>query len=358
MSSPGSPRLKPRSALRHASYEHDPSGLGSSSTDAPTAAERESLTLQQLKEMKAEAEERMSSLNTQIDRAMQGMFPKKASISPRTEFENVEDRDESVVSEDTMQRKLSIGSRVSTVSQSKVVSFTPSLEEELGDDGDAVTQPLLRRDRSGNHAHAHFEAICSGEVFDPNSAGHVATVNAERTRSELMRRLSVRTSSGISEADSNISGEVMSKRCTIHRQAAIVSKLSLSLRIFGVALAFLTMVLNWEFADYAMLLMFPNAEQLLIGYLGLAVVAAGCLALSQDWMNKAAEDRGQSSLPASFAYALSTLYMAIGLWGIINSAMSVLVPKKKHIFVYSIVLQHGCASTQLDWPEMAVYCQL
>lgn len=332
------------SKLAHPHASIEPSALSSSSKDSPVVAETEAPTLQQLREMRAEAEEsmkqqqeQMTSLNKQIDRAMQGFFPKTATLAvfpPNDEdAEDVGDSISAAGSED-MGKKDSNRSRVSTLS--KAVSFTPSLEEGFRNDDGDVTQPLLSRGRRSTLVPHSANA---SEIWDPKASQHLANLSADRNSAfhgELRRKLDrpPSYSSLISDTGSEV-GEPMGKRNTIHMQGFYASKVSLSLRIFGLALAFITMVLLWEGMDLIMYTTFPNEEQVLIGYLVLAVLAAGCLALSQEMVSKAAEDLDQSSLPASFAYALSTLYLAIGTWGVIRASVNVLVAKKVRIFVYA-----------------------
>jgi len=121
------------------------------------------------------------------------------------------------------------------------------------------------------------------------------------------------------------------KRATLQKQGEIAQQLSTEIRCLGVALAFITIVFLWELTDLFMAKMFLEDGVRLVSYLALSLVAAVCLLLSHHWVFNAT-----SSLVPSFAYALSTLYLAIGSWGVIATAVAVLVPKKNHIVCYAI----------------------
>lgn len=118
---------------------------------------------------------------------------------------------------------------------------------------------------------------------------------------------------------------------TLMCQAKIASELSLSIRLLGIALAFITVIFIWETTNMVVERFFTHTEMQLVIFLALAMVAAVCLMLSHSWIKEA-----ESSLVPSFAYTLSTLFLAIGVWGVVSSTMNVLVEVKQQLFCYAL----------------------
>merc|ERR1719454_1214380 len=81
--------------------------------------------------------------------------------------------------------------------------------------------------------------------------------------------------------------------------------------------------------------LFPDETRRLVTYLAISVLSASLLLMSHEWVNATSETTS-SSLPPSFAYALSTLYFSIGAWGSIVSAIHITVAEKHWIVCYAI----------------------
>jgi len=168
-------------------------------------------------------------------------------------------------------------------------------------------------------------------------------------------------------SDSNLAHKSSGKdrRKTYLSQVELARDLSLPLRILGVFLAFVTVIFLWEFTDGLVAKLVRKTETRLVTYLALSIFSGVCLILSHNWiLGASAEHKG--TLVPSFAYSLSTLFTAIGSWGVVQTTVDVLVTPKQKLFcngaaavislfctmAYSIQTKHNvlldiasCAST-------------
>lgn len=136
-------------------------------------------------------------------------------------------------------------------------------------------------------------------------------------------------------------GKRGARRRTVFNQKQHAKDVVMPVKILGVAVAFVTIIFIWETADLAMLLVSPRKEVRLIGYMLLAAMAAVALTLSHEWIHPSEDSwhmeiaHTTSSLVPSFAYALSTLFLAIGTWGVVKTAVDIVVPLKMQVFCYA-----------------------
>lgn len=208
-----------------------------------------------------------------------------------------------------------------------------SFEEDVGDDarqrkkektdsflqGDA--EPVRKSSTKGSFRESASRKLSrqsstQSEDYDPDE-------ESEDSGSEDMPLLERRAERGLHS------------RGTIYQQAKIAKDIPMPIRCLGILLGFVTVVLVWETTDLAMQQFVPKLEARLVAYLALAGSAAISLILSHNWIMSTIEAQEyQSSLIPSFAYALSTLFAAIGSWGCIASSVQVLVPKKMQLFFW------------------------
>jgi hypothetical protein len=118
---------------------------------------------------------------------------------------------------------------------------------------------------------------------------------------------------------------------TVFAQDKIAADVPMALRCLGVALGFITVVFLWEATDLAMTHFLPTPTKRLICYFVLSVSAVICLMLSYEWVRVA-----EHTLVPSFAYALSTLFLAIGSWGALFVAVGILLPRRTHLAWWSV----------------------
>jgi len=206
-----------------------------------------------------------------------------------------------------------------------------SFEEDTGDDarqrkkektdsflhGDA--EPVRKSSTKGSFRGSEIRKLSrhssiQSEVYDPDEA-------SEDSSSEEFPLLDKRAERGLYS------------RGTIYQQAKIAKEIPMPIRCLGILLGFVTVVLVWETTDLAMQQFVPKLEARLVAYLVLAGSAAISLILSHNWIMSTMEASDSTLIP-SFAYALSTLFAAIGSWGCIASSVQVLVPKKMQLFFW------------------------
>jgi len=115
---------------------------------------------------------------------------------------------------------------------------------------------------------------------------------------------------------------VASRFMTVYQQASIVKKLDRPVRLLGIVIAFCAVIWIWEAADVVVLYACPKPRQQVVGYVSIFIVSSVLLVLSHIFMLRA----NQTTLHVSFVYALSTLLLAIGAWGVVKSMVRVHVP--------------------------------
>lgn len=130
-------------------------------------------------------------------------------------------------------------------------------------------------------------------------------------------------------------GKKPNSRFTVFEQAEIFRGLSTPLRTLGVCLGFVTVVFLWETADLLTKFVCPELERRLVCYLMLALSAAVILVLTSQQINNAVE-AGEQTLIPSFGFAVSTLFLAIGSWGVVYTSVRIVVPEKKQPFVWLV----------------------
>jgi len=79
-------------------------------------------------------------------------------------------------------------------------------------------------------------------------------------------------------------------------------------------------------------LLFKSLSVRLVAYLSLVVAAAASLVVTHNWVLSA-----ESSLVPSFFYSLTTLFLAIGSWGVAKTSVAILVEPKQRLFCYATI---------------------
>lgn len=121
------------------------------------------------------------------------------------------------------------------------------------------------------------------------------------------------------------------KSCTLVGQAQIASHLSWPIRFLGLSIAFLTVICIWEFTDLCVKKFSLHKDMQLVSYLAITVLAAASVSISHSGVRNP-----DASLVPAFAYALSTLFLVIGSWGVVDKTVNVLVSEKMKLFAYGV----------------------
>jgi hypothetical protein len=254
------------------------------------------LTHEQFEAWKAETEERMSLLQQQMEKVAEA---ESRMALLQQNVEQVSTRMTGIEESWTMSPEMTGVERQGTMRSKSSVSFkldhTPSNRPSIG------TKSSLRTPQSRD-SRMTMNSI-SSEVWEGSSDDSGYDCRAERP---------------------------YGKRGTMFGQAKIAKGVSLPLRILGIVLAFITVIFLWELTNLGMKTMFPRKEVCLVAFLSLSSLAAMCLALSHTWVLTA-----HSSLVPSFAYAMSTLFLAVGGWGVVETAIEMSVKKEKLLFCYA-----------------------
>lgn len=254
------------------------------------------------------------------------------------------------------------------------------LDEEAPGTGEAAAPELARSERScsfSSEAHMPVQAFSTlgasstvrpGSAMTPSalrspgqskkSVGFdLAPLDQSTLSAERSSRLSAnRLSPGPSRLQPNFSGRSTSSQSQMSDQSAISQGQDLwrrgattrtvfkqrrylndtpyELRNLGLVLAFCAIVLLWEAVDHAVTHIWQELEHRLVAYVVLVLFAKLCVWALITWLKHLAHEK-QPTLAVSYLYALGTLLLAAGGWGVIATSVYIMVPKKFLIFFWS-----------------------
>lgn len=124
---------------------------------------------------------------------------------------------------------------------------------------------------------------------------------------------------------------ILRRKTSKPTQVEVVRTLSLGLRAFGVGVAFFTMVCLWEAMDIAISRFGRGSALEVETYLILTPISAACLVGCHYWVKQ-----DEDSVMGPFAYALSTLFLAVSAWGLIAAVVRMVIDKRLELGFWAL----------------------
>lgn len=206
--------------------------------------------------------------------------------------------------------------------------------------------PAARRDTVGSAASRRDSAASEKSTSGESGRSRFKSVGfSDRVEERGLRRESTSLASDITEVWDPLGSTGLEEGApllpkspngrgnSIWGHTSQASKTPPLLRPFFLALAFTTVVFVWESLDHLVVDTFKMAERRLIAYFVLAVVAKVLVYVSHE-LAKLFSRKEWNTIEVSYFYALSTILLAVSVWGILTTSVSMLVPKKSVHFAW------------------------
>jgi len=125
----------------------------------------------------------------------------------------------------------------------------------------------------------------------------------------------------------------LSKRNLLLHEHMIVQSLTPFVRVLGVFLGFCSMVFSWEAIDNFIIHRWPKVENQVLAYLVLDCGSILLVTVSHLWTRHSTE---RVTIPASFFYSLSTMFLACASWGGIAALARLLIPERGMLAFWAV----------------------